>query len=94
MFFNKAVSKRVKILNKNPVPLKQRSTYGKAFLQLFNLWTQDDIIKQLIFSKRLVHIAIALMQVEGIRLFTTKPYSKKAAAALRLGTAGQYYRLP
>ncbi len=36
-YFNTEISRKVDQLNTNEVPLEQRSTYGKAFLQLFNL---------------------------------------------------------
>ena len=44
-------------MNKVTVQVDKRDTYGKAFLQLFNLWLEDDDIKALIFSKRLAKIA-------------------------------------
>lgn len=50
-FFNDAISKRVEAMNNQSTPLEQRSTYGKAFLQLFNLWQEDELVKKLIFSK-------------------------------------------
>ena len=33
-------------------PLAERDTYGKAFLQLFNLWRENALVKELVFSKR------------------------------------------
>jgi len=44
--FNDAISKRVEIMNKEIKPLVERSTYGKAFLQLFNLWKEDEVVKE------------------------------------------------
>ncbi|MGA0317549.1 MAG: hypothetical protein ACO3LB_07680 [Flavobacteriaceae bacterium] len=35
--YNRVISKKVNELNQQKFPLKQRDTYGKAFLQLFNL---------------------------------------------------------
>ncbi len=52
-FFNEAISERVNQMNTQTIPLEERSTYGKAFLQLFNLWREDDVVKELIFSNRL-----------------------------------------
>jgi hypothetical protein len=45
-YFNEAIGQRVAIMNKENTPLEQRSTYGKAFLQLFNLWKEDEIVKE------------------------------------------------
>ena len=47
-FFNEAIGKRVELMNTNPTSLQERSTYGKAFLQLFNLWREDETVKVLI----------------------------------------------
>ena len=52
-YFNGIISEVVKQLNKVETPLEERSTYGKAFLQLFNLWREDELIKELVFSKRI-----------------------------------------
>jgi hypothetical protein len=68
-YFNEAISKRVAIMNKENTPLEQRSTYGKAFLQLFNLWQEDEVVKEFVFSKRLAKIASDLMQVDGVRMY-------------------------
>ncbi|NDG47047.1 MAG: phytanoyl-CoA dioxygenase, partial [Flavobacteriia bacterium] len=67
--YNRVISKKVNELNQQKLPLKQRDTYGKAFLQLFNLWREDPEIKKLVFSKRLAQIATALMGVKGVRLY-------------------------
>ena len=67
-FLNEAVSNRVAIMNQEHRSLKERNTYGKAFLQLFNLWTQDEVVKELVFSKRLGQIATQLMQTKGVRI--------------------------
>ena len=91
LFFNDAISKRVEILNKNPVPLEQRTTYGKAFLQLFNLWTQDEVVKQLILSKRLGRIASELMQVTGVRLYHDQALFKEGGGGITPWHADQYY---
>ena len=51
--FNAIISKRVEVLNEVDTPLEKRNTYGKAFLQLMNLWTDDQDIAHLVFSKRI-----------------------------------------
>ena len=47
-FYNEAISKRVNVMNTVNTKLEERSTYGKAFLQLFNLWREDDIVRELV----------------------------------------------
>ena len=53
LHYNKVISGVVQSLNKIKVPIEKRDTYGKAFLQLFNLWKESEEVKPLIFSKRL-----------------------------------------
>jgi len=90
-FFNKAITERVHLMNENTTPLEERSTYGKAFLQLFNLWQEDEVIKQLIFSKRLGKLASDLMQVEGVRLYHDQALFKEGGGGITPWHADQYY---
>lgn len=90
-YFNDVISKKVEELNKENIPLEKRSTYGKAFLQLFNLWEKDEQIKSLIFSKRLAKIAADLLQVEGVRLYHDQALFKEAGGGITPWHADQYY---
>ena len=54
-FFNEAITERVAKMNTTTTNLKERDTYGKAFLQLFNLWREDELVKTLVFSKKLAN---------------------------------------
>ena len=89
--FNSVISEKVVELNKNNIPLKERSTYGKAFLQLFNLWTEDEKIKELIFGKRLAKIASNLMQVDGVRMYHDQALFKEGGGGITPWHADQYY---
>jgi hypothetical protein len=42
-YFNSAISRRVAEMNKVTTKVDDRDTYGKAFLQLFNLWREDEV---------------------------------------------------
>jgi ectoine hydroxylase-related dioxygenase (phytanoyl-CoA dioxygenase family) len=91
LFFNDAISKRVNLMNHESKPLEQRNTYGKAFLQLFNLWTVDEVVKALIFSKRLARIATDLMQVSGVRIYHDQALFKEGGGGITPWHADQYY---
>ena len=78
-------------MNAKPKPLEKRDTYGKAFVQLFNLWKEDETIKKLIFSKRLAQIATELMQVDGVRLYHDQALFKEAGGGITPWHADQYY---
>src|SRR5688572_4719792 len=49
--------------------LESRDTYGKAFLQVTNLWTKDDAVKRFVFEKQFGQIAAALLGVKKVRLY-------------------------
>ena len=90
-YFNEVISKKVKEINTTKTPLAHRSTYGKAFLQLFNLWAQDATVKRLIFSVRMAKIASDLMQVEGVRLYHDQALFKERGGGITPWHADQYY---
>ncbi|HEV3324050.1 MAG TPA: phytanoyl-CoA dioxygenase family protein [Puia sp.] len=90
-FFNDAITKRVDLLNTESTPLAERTTYGKAFLQLFNLWREDEVVKTLIFSKRLARIASELMEVDGVRIYHDQALYKEAGGGITPWHADQYY---
>ena len=90
-FFNYAIGKRVELMNNQSTPLEERSTYGKAFLQLFNLWREDEVIKEFIFSERLAKIASDLMQVDGVRIYHDQALFKEGGGGITPWHADQYY---
>jgi len=49
--------------------LDDRDTYGKAFLQIMNLWRVDDDVKKFVLGKRMAKIAADLMGVENVRIY-------------------------
>ncbi len=89
--FNALINKKVEEMKQVDLPLEERSTYGKAFLQLFNLWREDEGIKELIFSKRLAKIASDLMQVDSVRLYHDQALFKEAGGGITPWHADQHY---
>ena len=49
--------------------MQDRDTYGKAFLQVMNLWRVDEGVRQFVLSKRLAKIAADLLGVENVRIY-------------------------
>ena len=90
-FFNEVISKQVAVMNHEQSALEERSTYGKAFLQLFNLWRENELIKELVFSKRLGQLASELMAVNGVRLYHDQALFKEAGGGITPWHADQYY---
>jgi len=89
--FNQIITEKVKELSTDIKPLSERSIYGKAFLQLMNLWRTSEAIKPLIFSKRIAQIATELMQVDGVRMYHDQALFKEAGGGITPWHADQYY---
>jgi len=49
------------------IPLEKRTLYDQAFIQVTNLWTRNDRIRELAFNKRLARIAGKSAELHYIR---------------------------
>jgi len=90
-YMNEAISTEVKRLNTQHLPIEQRDTYGKAFLQIMNLWTKSDRVKEIVFSKRLAKMAAELMNVAGVRMYHDQALFKEPSGGHTPWHADQYY---
>ncbi|GAB4038767.1 phytanoyl-CoA dioxygenase family protein [Spirosoma gilvum] len=72
-------------------PMEERTTYERAFLQVMNLWRENDEIKTFVFSRRLARIAAKLMGVEGVRLYHDQALYKEPSGGITPWHADQYY---
>jgi ectoine hydroxylase-related dioxygenase (phytanoyl-CoA dioxygenase family) len=89
--FQGSIRARVAELSADAGPMEQRTTYGKAFLQVMNLWLESGEVKQFVFGKRLARIAAELMGVSGVRLYHDQALYKEAGGGLTPWHADQYY---
>lgn len=78
-------------LNKLTKPMEERTTYEKAFLQVMNLWEENDEAKEFVFSKRLAQIATELMGVSGVRLYHDQALYKESSGGITPFHADQFY---
>lgn len=90
-YFEDVITRDVFRLSRQQIPMEERDTYGKAFLQVTNLWTHSAVVKQLVFSPRLAGIAARLMQVDGVRLYHDQALYKEAGGGYTPWHADQYY---
>ena len=72
-------------------PLEQRNTYGKAFLQVINLWRHSDIVREFVFGQRLARIVTELLQTEGVRLFHDQALYKEPSGGYTPWHMDQFY---
>jgi ectoine hydroxylase-related dioxygenase (phytanoyl-CoA dioxygenase family) len=90
-YMQRTISAEVQRLNTQHLPLEQRDTYNKAFLQVMNIWTQSEAVKSIVFSKRLAKIATELMGVKGVRMYHDQALYKEAGGGFTPWHADQYY---
>jgi len=90
-YMNETISTEVVRLNTQHLPMEQRDTYGKAFLQIMNIWTRSVTVKRIVFSKRLAKIAADLMGVNGVRMYHDQALFKEPGGGHTPWHADQYY---
>lgn len=90
-YMNKTISAEVVRLNTQHLPMEERDTYGKAFLQIMNIWTKSPMVKEIVFSKRLAKIAADLMEVNGVRMYHDQALFKEPGGGHTPWHADQYY---
>ncbi len=90
-FYGAEISRKVQELNTMHLPMEERSTYDRAFLQVMNLWRQSEIVKRLVFSKRLARIASELLGTDGVRLYHDQALYKEPGGGFTPWHADQYY---
>jgi len=71
--------------------MQDRDTYGKAFLQIMNLWRVDEGVKKFVLSKRLAKIAADLLGVENVRIYHDQALFKEAGGGPTPWHQDQYY---
>ncbi|MDB5132838.1 MAG: phytanoyl-CoA dioxygenase PhyH [Mucilaginibacter sp.] len=71
--------------------LQDRDTYGKAFLQIMNLWQCDEEARKFVLAKRLAKIAADLMGVENVRLYHDQALFKEPGGGPTPWHQDQYY---
>ncbi len=89
--YGKEITKKVLELNTLNIPMSQRTTYQKAFLQIMNLWRQSEIVKKFVFSKKLAKIATELMGTRGVRMYHDQALYKEKGGGVTPWHADQYY---
>lgn len=89
--YGPTITRRVHELNTLHLPMEERTTYQKAFLQVMNIWTKCEIVKEFVFSKRLARIAAELMGTAGVRMYHDQALYKEGRGGFTPWHADQYY---
>jgi ectoine hydroxylase-related dioxygenase (phytanoyl-CoA dioxygenase family) len=89
--YRKLIQARVIELSSDALPLAERTTYGKAFLQVMNLWKESLEVKEFVFGKRVARIAAQLIEASGVRIYHDQALYKEPGGGITPWHADQYY---
>ena len=90
-YFGHEITRLTIALNTQTLPLDERSTYDRAFLQVMNLWEQGGPARAFVFGRRLARIAAELLEVQGVRLYHDQSLYKEPGGGITPAHADQYY---
>ena len=71
--------------------LSERDTYGRAFLQIMNLWRRDERVKEFVFARKFAQIAADLLGVARVRLYHDQALFKEPRGGHTPWHQDQYY---
>jgi len=78
-------------LNNEKRALDERDTYGRAFLQVMNLWEKSPLVGRFVMGQRLARVAAQLLGVKGVRLYHDQSLYKEPGGGHTPAHADQYY---
>jgi ectoine hydroxylase-related dioxygenase (phytanoyl-CoA dioxygenase family) len=85
------ISRLARELARDKRPLAERETYGQAFLQVTNLWRRSDLVRELVFSRRLARLAADLLETPAVRLYHDQALYKEVGGGITPAHADQFY---
>ncbi len=77
--------------SRDQIPIEQRDTYGKAFLQIMNLWRDDETVRRFTLARRFAGIARDLMNVRHVRLYHDQALFKEAGGGFTPWHQDEHY---
>lgn len=85
------ISTKLLELNTMHLPIEERSTYNKAFLQVTNLARHSARVQEFVLGRRLAAVAADLLQVDAVRLYADQALYKEPSGGITPWHADQYY---
>jgi ectoine hydroxylase-related dioxygenase (phytanoyl-CoA dioxygenase family) len=71
--------------------LAERDTYGKAFLQIMNLWRVDEEVRKFTLARRFAKVAADLLGVSNVRLYHDQALFKEPGGGPTPWHQDQFY---
>ena len=90
-YYGDEITTKVHELNKEDTPLEERGTYGKAFLQVMNIWRHSQVVDTFVRSRRLARIASELLGTRGVRMYHDQALYKEAGGGYTPWHVDQFY---
>jgi len=72
-------------------PMEERDTYGKAFLQITNLWLKNEAVRRFTMARRFARVAAELLGVPAVRLYHDQALFKEAGGGHTPFHQDQFY---
>lgn len=89
--YREAINKAAYAFNTEKRALDKRDTYGRAFLQIMNLWEVDEKVRQFTLARRFGKIAADLLGVDNVRLYHDQALYKEPGGGFTPWHQDQYY---
>lgn len=89
--YREVILAAAKEFNTEKRKLEERDTYGKAFLQIMNLWEVDEAVKKFTVAKRFGKIAADLLGVKNVRVYHDQALLKEPGGGPTPWHQDQYY---
>jgi ectoine hydroxylase-related dioxygenase (phytanoyl-CoA dioxygenase family) len=89
--YRREIAGAVQRLNEEKRPLEQRDTYGRAFLQVWNIWRHDAAVARFVLARRFAKLAADLMGVDGVRLYHDQALFKEPGGGHTPWHQDRYY---
>lgn len=89
--FREAINTAAYRYNTEKRSLEERDTYGKAFLQIMNLWEVDEDVRKFTLAKRFAKVAADLLGVKAVRIYHDQALYKEPGGGFTPWHQDQYY---
>jgi ectoine hydroxylase-related dioxygenase (phytanoyl-CoA dioxygenase family) len=89
--YRREISAAVQRFNEETRPLEERDTYGRAFLQVWNIWRRDPAVARFVLARRFAKLAADLMGVDGVRLYHDQALFKEPGGGHTPWHQDRYY---
>lgn len=89
--YRTVISEAADRFNTEKRAIAERDTYGKAFLQISNLWRRDPAVARFTLARRFARVAAELMGVDGVRIYHDQALFKEPGGGPTPWHQDQFY---